>query len=307
MNIRELESLKTIDIDKEYIDLLDILEFTNPCKQSYILEEGLFIVLYKQKINLLNFKKLFPLWINATIIGLPISISEKGYFGHERRVEEHVDSIKGLTIVLNADNPFSVYGKTLSTFRFQNRFHSFEEYLEALRSSYRRRLLLALKKRENLAIRKTDFTKEHYKLYKSVLNRSSYPLESMSLEFFKTWDCEIYEFVNLEDKLLGFIQLKQIKDSLYFIFCGFEKEDIKTYDIYMNMLIWIIEVGIKRGVREIDFGQTSEETKLKLGCEEREKYLYINHSNPIIDKVIKFFLPRFSYKSYEQDYRVFKR
>lgn len=60
---------------------------------------------------------------------------------------------------------------------------------------------------------------------------------------------------------------------------GFEKEDIKTYDIYMNMLIWIIELGIKRGVKEIDFGQTSEETKLKLGCEEREKYMYINHTS----------------------------
>ena len=168
-------------------------------------------------------------------------------------------------------------------------------------------MLLALKKREGLCIRKADFSEEHYKLYKSVLNRSSYPLESMPLEFFKTWDSEIYEITDLEGLLLGFVQLKQIKDKLYFIFCGFEKENIKTYDIYMNMLIWIVEFGIKRGVREIDFGQTSEETKLKLGCEEREKYLYVNHSNPIIDKIIKYFLPRFSYKGYKVEHRVFKR
>lgn len=307
MRIKELEDLNEANIDKEYIELLTVLETTNQCDQRYIKKEDLFIVLYKQKINLLNFKRLFPLWINATIVGLPISISEKGYFGDEKRVEEYLDSIKGLTIVLNAEKPFSVYGKTLSTFRFINHFQSFEEYLECLRSSYRRRVLLALKKREGLCIRKADFSEEHYKLYKSVLNRSSYPLESMPLEFFKTWDSEIYEITDLEGVLLGFVQLKQIKDKLYFIFCGFEKENIKAYDIYMNMLIWIVEFGIKRGVGEIDFGQTSEETKLKLGCEEREKYLYVNHSNPIIDKIIKYFLPRFSYKGYKVEHRVFKR
>lgn len=307
MKIKELDDLGGIDIDKEYIDLLDILEKTNPCGQSYVNEKDLFIVAYEQKINLLNFTKLFPLWINARIVGLPISLSEKGYFGDEKRLEDYIDSIKGLTIVLNADKPFSVYGRTLSTFRFYNRFHSFDDYLESLRSPYRRRILLALRNRDRLSIRKTDFSEDHYSLYKSVLNRSSYPLESMSLEFFKTWDSEIYEFVNFEDKILGFVQLKQIKDKMYFIFCGFEKEHIKTYDIYMNMLIWIIEISIKRGVKEIDFGQTSEETKVKLGCQEKKKYLYINHSNPILDKIIKFFLPRFSYKGYGVEHRVFKR
>ncbi|MDY0235582.1 MAG: hypothetical protein RBR71_06110 [Gudongella sp.] len=307
MNIRELETLNDINIDKEYTELLDILEKTNPCEQRYINEEDLFIVLYKQRINILNFTKLFPLYINATIVGLPISLSEKGYFGDEKRVEDYINSIKGLAIVLNADKPFSAYGKTLSTFRFYNRFASFDEYLECLRSPYRRRILLALKRRKELQIRKAVFTDKHYSLYKSVLNRSKYPLESMPLQFFENWDSEIYEFLSLEDELLGFVQLKQIGDKLYFIFCGFEKENIKRYDIYINMLIWIIEVGIKKGVTEIDFGQTSEETKLKLGCEEREKYLYINHSNIVLDKIIKFFLPRFSYKGYEIEHRVFKR
>ena len=44
MKIRELESLKTIDIDKEYIDLLHILELTNPCQQNYIQGEDLFMI-----------------------------------------------------------------------------------------------------------------------------------------------------------------------------------------------------------------------------------------------------------------------
>ncbi|NMA48513.1 MAG: hypothetical protein GX947_01880, partial [Tissierellia bacterium] len=110
MRIKELEGLNEANIDKEYIELLTVLETTNQCDQRYIKKEDLFIVLYKQKINLLNFKRLFPLWINATIVGLLISISEKGYFGDEKRVEEYINSIKGLTIVLNAEKPFSVYG-----------------------------------------------------------------------------------------------------------------------------------------------------------------------------------------------------
>ena len=150
MKISQIEGLKDMGIDKEYINLLQILEETNPCEQSYITEKDLFVVLYKQKINLLNFKNLFPLWINATIVGLPISLSEKGYFGEEKQVEENIKAIKGLTIVLNADMPFSVYGRTLSTFRFYNHFHNFQDYLDSLRSPYRRRILLALKKRIKL-------------------------------------------------------------------------------------------------------------------------------------------------------------
>ncbi len=306
MNINTIKAFKENFIHREYINLLEILEETNPCGQRYIIEKDLFIVLYKQKINLLNFTNLFPLWIRGTIVGLPISLSEKGYFGNEKLVEDKIKDLKGLTIVLNADKPFSVYGRTLSTFRFYNYYPTFNDYLESLRSPYRRRILLALKKREKLIIRRADFTKDHYKLYKSVLERSAYPLESMSIEFFKSWDSEIYEFVSLENKVLGFVQLKEIEDTLYFVFCGFEKENIKVYDIYLNMLIYIIEVGIKKGVKEIDFGQTSEENKLKLGCKERKKYMYINHSNPIIDKIIKLFLPRLSYKAYKVDHRVFK-
>ena len=72
------------------------------------------------------------------------------------------------------------------------------------------------------------------------------------------------------------------------------------------MLLKIVEVGIERGVKTIEFGQTAEETKLKIGCVEKKKYLYIHHSNKTINKLIKALVPAFSYKPYSKEHKVFK-
>lgn len=183
--------------------------------------------------------------------------------------------------------------------------------MDDLRSPYRRRLKKALEKQEKIEIRKIDrrdFTNNHYSLYKSVMDRTKDPLETLPLEFFKKYNAEIYEIVDKDtNRILAFFQLKEIGNTLYFLFCGFRKEDNEIYDLYFNLLIKIVEIGIERKVKEINFGQTSEESKLKIGCDEFNKYLCIYHSNPILNKLLNFLLPYFSYKPYKTRHHVFKK
>ncbi|NLC03153.1 MAG: hypothetical protein GX787_02600 [Tissierellia bacterium] len=290
--------------------LLDLLEKVNPCNCEYETKDGTIIVSYSIKLNIFNFTKWFPVYIKTRIIGLPISLSEKGYWGDINIVKQLIHRKKGLKIVLNAENDLGTSGQTLSTFVFYNKFKSFDDYTGSLRCSYRRRIKKALNHKSRLIIRemdKKDFADEHYKLYLSIMERTENPLEILSKEFFIEFESELYEFLDVNSKaIVGFIQLKQIEDCLYFFFGGFHREDNEKYDLYYNMLIKIIELGIGRGVKTINFGQTAEESKLKIGCVEVKKYLYIHHSNMLINKALQLLAPLFTYKGYNTVHNVFK-
>ena len=309
-SIRKIED-KVMEIIPEYIDLLKLLEEVHPCEQSYDLKDNNLVISYMLKLNLLNFFGKFSLYKKARIIGLPISICDKGYLGEIKTIKDIIRDKKGLTILLNGDKDLGCESLTLSTFIFHNQYHSFQNYLDGLRSPYRRRIIKALNKRDRIIIKKLskdDFTEIHYSLYRSVVSRSGNPLEILPLAFFKSYDADIYEITARDTgKILGFFQLKQFGDRLYFLFCGFKKEDNEFYDLYYNLLVNIIEIGIKRGVGTINFGQTSEESKLKVGCREERKYLCIYHSHPILNRILQCLLPMFSYKPYPIDHNVFKK
>lgn len=290
--------------------LLKLLERVNPCKQEYELNENNIIIFYTLKLNLFNFNNVFPLKACVQVVGMPASICLPGFLGDYKTVKDIIEKRKGLKVVLNSDVPFEKGGLTLSTFIFKNKFFDFNEYLDALRSPYRRRINQALSKRNNLNIRKLnqeDFKQEHYNLYLSVMSRTKNPLEILPIGFFKEYPATIYEFINKEtNEIIGFIQLKEFKNKLFFLFGGFRKKDIKIFDIYYNMLLKIIEVGIENNNTEIEFGQTAEESKLKIGCCEKQKYLYVHHSNPILNFIIQSLVPYFSYKPYNIKHHVFK-
>lgn len=296
---------------KELITLLNLLENVNPCEQEYEIDKDTLVILYYLKLNLFNFKKIYPLNVKVQIIGLPISISEKGYFGDVDSVLNIINKRKGLKILLNSDYEFKRGGRTLSTFVFENKFTSFNEYLNSLRSPYRRRINKALNKREKLKIIKLEnynFDEKHYKLYLSIMERTNNPLEILNVDYFRNYDAEIYEFNDINShETVAFIQLKEINKKLYFLFGGFHKENNEKYDIYFNMLLKIIEIGIEKNIDIIEFGQTAEESKLKIGCKEKFKYLYVHHSNPILNIIIQGLLPIFSYKPYNIKHHVFKK
>ena len=311
MIIYKAEELnKIFDLNDDYIKLLSLLEKINPCNQCYEITEDSLIISYDLKLNLFNFKNILPLNVKAQIIGLPISLSQRGYFGDLNKVLDIIKKRKGLKIILNADTEIIKGSRTLSTFEFTNNFNTFDDYLNKLRSSYRRRLNKALSQRNNIIIRKiinSNFTSEHYNLYLSIINRTDNPLEILPIEFFKQYETVIYEFIDKSNKnIIGFIQLKEFDDKLCFLFGGFNKEDVEKFDIYYNMLLKIIEIGIEKKVKKIDFGQTAEESKLKIGCKEVNKYLYAHHSNTIINFLIQKLLPLMSYRPYKTVHHVLK-
>jgi hypothetical protein len=296
-------------IDKDMKALLFLLEQVNPCGQKYYKIEETVVVTYVHKLDLFHFNNRLRLRFPIRIVGLPISIERSGVFGKDQLVGQVLKTIKGISLVINSDQALIGGGRTLSSFVLTNRFVDFDEYLDALRSHYRRRIKQALRKGKSLHIKRLDnkaFDSCHYRLYQSVYNRSAHKLEVLPITFFQRYEGEIYEFRNRADELLAFVQIKERGDRLLFMFCGFENEKEKQYDLYFNMLLFILKEGIERGMKQIYFGQTSEETKMKIGCVETNKYLYLHHNNPCLGWVFRKLAPCFSYKGSNAAYRVFK-
>ncbi len=290
---------------------LSYLEKLNPCKQKYYMNQSAFVIQYHQTVDIFNFIPKLTLRLPIKIIGKPYSVSEKGYLGENEAVSALIKTTKGLSLVLNGERGLDLpYAYTLSSHVFHNRFASFEHYLASLRSHYRYRVKKAFMKSSELMIHKIDqkdFGTSHHHLYLEVYQNSKDKLECLSLEFFREFPSEIFEFKRRDTgELVGFVQLVHESSKLTFLFGGFKQERVRTYDLYMAMLLEIIRIGIDRGVSIIEFGQTAEETKLKLGCVPVEKYLYVHHSNKVLHFLIARLLPLLSYKPHGIAYNVFK-
>ena len=302
-------NMERFGMEEDVMNILLLLEEVNPCSQRYYIKNNTLLVTYMHRLNLLNFTKKFRLNLSVRIAAMPVSIELPGVFGSMDDALGVIRELKGLTLILNSNTELPGGGCTLSSFIFRNDFTDFEDYMSSLRSSYRRRIRTALEKGSDLHISRievSDFSEAHYDLYRSVYERSGNKLELLSIEFFRKCGAEIYEFRDPSNDLLAFVQLLESKNELMFLFCGFREEDVKSCDIYMNMLLFILREGIRRGSSAINFGQTSEETKSKLGCEEVKKYLHIHHSNPIINWTLQKLTPNFSYKGYPCRHRVYK-
>ncbi|MGM9972689.1 MAG: GNAT family N-acetyltransferase [Clostridiaceae bacterium] len=296
--------------------ILSILEHSNPCSQSYVIinDRSAFVV-YKLVLDIFSYSKL-KLNLKVNIIGVPCSVAKSGYKVHGDDIQEMVDYIKkekGSYIILNSDDSFLseelIRGETLPTCKLNISWDTFEDYKKALRSHYRYRINSAIKKGKDLKVRKlecnSNFNEELYALYENVYEKSDYKLEKLSIDFFRNIPSEIYVFY-IEDKAAAFVQLGSINNELNFIFGGLNYSLNHKYDLYMNMLIFILRYGIENKYSSIDFGQTAEDTKMKLGALQQRKYMHIYHPSSIVRYFIGIFIGSLSYKPLQAKFQVFK-
>lgn len=295
-------------------ELLRLCKKENRFEQEYYyVQKGsskAFIVVYKMKLNIFTYGKM-DLSLRTSVIGYPCSLSEPGFITNDPNlVLEFAKTLKGPVLILNTKEhrPHKDFalGQTLPTCVFQNRFKTEDEYLCALRSHYRRRIKLAIKACSHLTVKEiTDDSIDVYQLYLNTYNKSDYKLEKLEKGFFDKVDATKIVFQK-EDKPIGFVLLRKAEDKLIFMLCGMDYSE-DTTDLYYYMLFHIIRYGIKHGCKTIDFGQTSEETKLKFGAALEERYFYAHHSNRIINFLVKHGRYLLEYRYAFPDFCVFKR
>jgi hypothetical protein len=298
-----------------------VIEKSNPCSQRYYLfyshcdELDSIMVTYRLRINIFTYGVL-DLKIPVTIVGIPASVSSQGIVigkNTDKLVQNHIESIKGGKLILNVNEGYRfggfAVGRTLPSHLLEVRWKSYDEYLDSLRSHYRYRFKKAMAKRSMLFISQLEsssqFDESLYQLYLNVYNRSQYKLEKLGIEFFKSFQSIIIKF-EAEGKAIGFVQLAKHDKNLIFLFGGMDYDKIIKYDLYYNMLLKIIEIGINEGCSSIELGQTAEDTKQKLGGNKVPKNMFVSHSNGPIKWILSKSIGLLSYKSKDIDLNVFK-
>ncbi len=279
---------------------------------SYVTHRSYICCEYKTKLNLFTFGGL-RLEIPMTVVGLPASLDMPGYNGNIQELIADYQKRAGLFLLLNLLPRESLpkgiaSGETLGACIFPNRFASFAEYLDCLRSGYRRRAKTALEKGGELQLKRItprEFSDETHRLYLNVLSRSQYPLEMLKKEFFQEIAGELYAFYH-GDAQVAFFCLSQYGEDLHFLFGGMDYAQRDRFDLYCNMLLAIIRLGIEKGCRSIDFGQTAEDLKCKLGCRIEKRYMAAFSRYRIVNLLLRTLAPLLQYRCQDYSYRVFK-
>jgi hypothetical protein len=302
----------------------------NYCNQRYYLlsQNGNLMcsaVVYTLKINFLNFLRI-PSPIKMNIIGIPCSVSASGIIGDERSnkkssynlIKYIIEHEKGFLLNLNLNSEYIdnswASGKTLPTIIFENRFKNWDDYLIAIKSRYRRRIKKFQTKLKGINISKSDcscFSTKCHQLYLNVYEKSKDKLEELSAVFFKNLPQE-YKLtvfckglVKNAEPLGWFITIFD-GSVLSFFLGGLDYYQNRKFSIYHNMLIEILKEGIELGANSIDFGQTAETSKLKIGGKLKHKYMIGYHSNRFINWVLKKAKGVLEYKYNMPQYHVFK-
>lgn len=294
--------------DKE---LLSLLKNENSFKQEYYYlerdEDYAFFTVYQNKMNIFTFGKL-KCYFKLNVVAFPCSLSNCGYVtNNEQMMLDFIKTIKGAKLVLNVNNPVEAkgmtVGQTLPTCIFNKNFKTVEEYMSSLRSSYRRRIKMANEKCSDIKI-KENSDENIYQLYLNTYNKSDYKLEKLEKGFFEKVDATRLIFMK-NNTPIGFVLLKQIDHKLIFMLCGMDY-NYETTDLYYHMLYNIVKYGIEHNCSEIDFGQTSEETKMKFGAFLQKKYFYAHHTNCILNGLVRLGKGLLEYKYKFPKFRVFR-
>ena len=250
----------------------------------------------------------------VTMIYLPMCVTRAGIVLGSLREEvlQTIRKMRGYTLVLNAPEenaPEFSTGLTCPKCILRVEWDSFDGYVSALRSDYRNRLKKTFARTQEVTIRfidnKTQFTRQLYELYLNVLNRSQTRIETLSPDYFRGEKFCIF-VAEKGGRPVGFVQLLENGKELIFEFVGMDYSANADGALYHRMLYEIIRYGTEHGFESIDFGQTADESKLKLGCAYTYLYAWLHHSSPLVNFFCKRAAPVLAWHSSGKTYRVFK-
>jgi predicted N-acyltransferase len=180
---------------------------------------------------------------------------------------------------------------------------SFEQYLNAMNTKYRKKTLSVVK--QGAALERRRLTAEEIEsnfdkiqeLYLNVANKAkvrinhfdtSY-LVQLKLNMKNDFDLTAYY---LNDAIVGFSTMITWGDNAEGHAIGMNYDFNNEYAIYQNILYDFVKVTIEKKKGRLILGRTAMEMKSNIGAEPLEMYCYIRHSAPLLNRAFK---PVFNY------------
>ncbi|ANF51325.1 hypothetical protein A0O34_12750 [Chryseobacterium glaciei] len=171
----------------------------------------------------------------------------------------------------------------------------FEDYLNDFSKKYRTRARSARKKFDGIEKCEMNFDdiKKHQKemnvLYQNVAENAPFNTFFLAENHFESMkenlnqNFKIFGYF-LDQKLIGFYTLILNNEDIDTYFLGYDKELQKEKQLYLNMLLDMVEFSINNKFKRIIFGRTALEIKSTIGAEPIEIFGLIKHNNILINQ-----------------------
>lgn len=207
-----------------------------------------------------------------------------------------LSSLSNLSISNSYYKEFKV--EPLMVFEINKAWNNFEDYTNSLTTKYKKRLKTAFKRGKELKYRECDFEEivmlsdQLYELYINVFKNINFSLFKLSKNYFSVLkenlkdDFRLFIVTDRNDKIVSFYTLIRNNNELHAHFLGYDPEANKEFQLYLNLLYRMIEIGIQEKFEIIDFGRTALEIKSSVGAVPYEYFLYLKHKN----KLANFFV-----------------
>ena len=183
-------------------------------------------------------------------------------------------------------------------------------YENSLRHSYRRRVRRIRGKFSGVTSVTSEcsaFNEEHYLLYLEIMKKTTTKLETLSLNLFKylpsNFKLTTYFY---ENKMLSWHIVCKDENLMFFFFGGMNYLLRDQFQSYNNNLLGIITTAIDHKCNVIDFGQTAETAKTRLGGVLSERRMFLYHRNPAFFGLLKLLKTLISYTKTNEKYHVLK-
>lgn len=188
-------------------------------------------------------------------------------------------------------------------------FQDFEQYVTAMKKKYRSRIRGVQKKgaimqRKNLSLQEIIHFKDTlYQLYLEVHNRSRFRIATLNPLIFEKLKEMLGEkftltgyFVN--DKMIAFTtRFFSNENSLMEGYThGLSYSMNKTYEIYQNILLDDINIGIEKKVDKINFGRTSIAMKSSVGAIPEPLTFFTRINLPLPNHLLMPWLQKIKFK-----------
>jgi hypothetical protein len=180
-------------------------------------------------------------------------------------------------------------------------FGSFEDYLAAMRSPYRRRARVVLARSARLMVeRRHEFADEATELARlsaSVYERArEVKRERPTPEYFRAASALEQTsalMVRRDDgSIASFAVLLDDRPWLHFLNCGFEVHAAQQHAAYFRLLYEIVRAGILDGATHVNLGITTIAPKLDVGGVPVPLLAWVRYHRPAVQRVFAAFARR---------------
>jgi predicted N-acyltransferase len=174
---------------------------------------------------------------------------------------------------------------------------TFDAYVGAMRTGYRRQLEQTLRQRERqgLSVRTVeDFgaaCESLFALYQQIMDRAPYQLERLNLRFFEGLNdlgSETKAVLLEQEGRLGAAAILLVGPRVVtFLLAGIDYSIDRRCQAYPNVVIETVAEAIRCGATRLEMGQTSYDLKRRLGAVTESRGLYIRYRRPVRHALVR--------------------